>query len=131
MSATTITKRDAFAYLRCGSSDQRDCQVAFEHQWRTCERYARRRGLRITRVYVDPGASGNIPRRPSLDGMLHKLSLGRAHHLVMADDYRLARDMMLQLALQLEIARYGVAIITSASDPEPYQPRPRRERRCR
>jgi DNA invertase Pin-like site-specific DNA recombinase len=124
---TTITKKDAFAYLRCGSSDQRDCRVALEHQWRTCQLYARRRGLRITRVYIDPGTSGNNPRRPSLDRMLRKLSLGQAHHLVMADDYRLARDMTLRLALQLEIARYGVPIITTPTDAELL---PLREHRC-
>jgi DNA invertase Pin-like site-specific DNA recombinase len=110
---TTITREDAFAYLRCASSDQRDRRVALERQWRTCQRYARRRGLRITGIYIDAGTSGNCRRRPGLDRMLRKLSLGRAHHLLVADDYRLARNMTLRLALQLEIARYGVQLITA------------------
>jgi DNA invertase Pin-like site-specific DNA recombinase len=126
---TTITKEQAFAYLRCGSSEQRDRRGALKRQWRTCQRYARSRGLRITGVYIDVSTSGTSPRRPGLDRMLRKLSLGWAHDLVMADDYRLARDTMLRLTLQLEVARYGVPIVTKPTDAEPHEPRPRREER--
>lgn len=47
--------------------------------------------------------------------MLRKLSHGRIGYLITADETRLARDVRLQLAFDLALARYGVTPISSAS----------------
>ena len=43
--------------------------------------------------------------------MLRELSLGRARYLITADEARLARKPTLRLALELELARYGIKLI--------------------
>jgi DNA invertase Pin-like site-specific DNA recombinase len=116
MAPNTSTRRssEAVAYLRVASVAQEDHPSALGHQWELCRQYARDRGLTITHVYTDVGVSGNSPRRAALDRMLRKLSRGRVGYLITADDTRLARNPTLGLALELEIGRYGVMLISSS-----------------
>jgi DNA invertase Pin-like site-specific DNA recombinase len=113
--STTSNPKAAFVYLRTASIDHIDREYALDRQWEVCRAYARHRGLTITDTYFDAGASGLSPRRPDLDRMLRALSLGQARFLITADQARLARDLRLRLALELEIARYGVELLIPTS----------------
>jgi DNA invertase Pin-like site-specific DNA recombinase len=116
MSKTSTQKpTEAVVYLRTPSIARGDHPPTLKRQWEVCQRYARHRGLIITRVYTDVGISGRSPRRPALDRMLHKLSHGRIGYLITADETRLARDARLRLAFELELARYGVTPISVTS----------------
>jgi DNA invertase Pin-like site-specific DNA recombinase len=103
-----------FVYLRTASIDQTDRSMALERQWQVCKDVARRHGLDIVDSYTDAGFSGLSPRRPDLDRMLREMSLGRAHYLITADGVRLARELRLRLALELEIAWYGVQLVVAS-----------------
>lgn len=106
----TTSPNAAIVYVRTASTHQAD-NTSLEHQWEICKDYARRYDLRVIGSYVDAGISGLSPRRHALDRMLRELSLGRARYLITADEARLARKPTLRLALELELARYGIKLI--------------------
>lgn len=104
----------AIVYLRTASTEQADHSAALERQWDVCKDYARERGLRIVGTYTDAGVSGLSPRRPALDSIMDELPLGRTCYLITADETRLSRSIALQLALELQLGRYGVKLVVAS-----------------
>lgn len=113
---------EAIAYLRVASIDQTDQAAALQRQFATCQQFARHHGVTIARVYADAGVSGRRLRRPALDRVLHRLTRGQSGYLIMADDRRLACDPVLFSALEAELRRYSVTIISSPFPSSPSAP---------
>jgi len=111
--STNSASEVTVVYLRTASSHQADQDRNLQRQRRQCEDYARRRGLQIVKTYVDAGVSGMSPRRPALDTMLRGLARQCAGSVLTADACRFARDPRVRLAVQLDIARYGVLLRTA------------------
>ncbi len=115
--ASTPKPSEAIAYLRVASIDQTDQSAVLQRQFTTCQQFARNQGVAITRVYADVGVSGRRLRRPALDRVLHRLTLGQSGYLIMADDRRLACDPVLSSALEAELKRHSITIISSPFPP--------------
>ena len=105
----------AVAYLRTATAERVGSRIGLKRQRRACEQHAQALGLRLGAIYADVGVSGLPEHRLALDQLTQEeLPLGRACYLITADQTRLSRSMTLQLALELQLGRYGVKLVVAS-----------------
>jgi DNA invertase Pin-like site-specific DNA recombinase len=105
----------AVAYLRVAALSPHS-QPALIRQMDSCELYAQSTGLRISRLYVDVGQSGNRSDRPALTSLLREVWPRRIKRVIVADATRLARSRELERSLLRVLARRGAVV--SVADPQ-------------
>jgi DNA invertase Pin-like site-specific DNA recombinase len=104
-----IQEGTSVAYLRAAALSPRTQQV-LQRQLSDCEHHAQGIGLRISRIYVDAGESGNRADRPALRSLLHEIRPRRIKRVIVADSTRLARSCELERSLLRAFARRGVVV---------------------
>jgi site-specific DNA recombinase len=105
----------AVGYLRVSTDEQADRGYGLEVQRERVEEFCRREGLRLLRVYADPGVSGASPleARPGLTEALEAVRRGRARALVVARLDRLARDTLEALLIEREFEAAGAGVLSA------------------
>jgi DNA invertase Pin-like site-specific DNA recombinase len=85
-------------------------------QARAIRRHAKRHGLSIREMYIDPGVSGITIERPELQRLLADCRAGKVGMVITKDTERLSRDTC-QLSLILrKFQRAGVRVRFSTRD---------------
>lgn len=102
----------AVAYLRVSTDDQ---QLGPEAQRAAIEAWARGAGVAITAWCSDLGVSGaaDLADRPGLQLALDTIAAERVGALVVAKRDRLARDSLIALTLERDVARHGGRIVSA------------------
>jgi len=110
------------AYLRVSTDKQADEGLGLEVQELAIRRWARQSGHRIVQVCTDAGVSGSngLEGRGDLPVALELLSEGRAQGFVVYRLDRLARDLVLQEQLLMEIRRMGAEVFSTAGGEQEY-----------
>ncbi len=93
-------------------------QREIAEQREAAERIAARLGVPIVEEFIDVGISGTTTDRPGLRRMLELVQTGRITHCVVDHRYRLARTVADTIAIEQELKRNGVSVV-SADDATP------------
>lgn len=102
-------------YCRVSSETQADRGLGLVCQQDQCKEWlARNPQFTLHKLYIDPGVSGSLERRPALDLLRQDAAAGRFKTLVVSRLDRLSRDLLLLLTLERSLALAGVSIISLA-----------------
>src|ERR1044072_6709336 len=95
----------AVIYCRTGGDNS---QFSLLAQQKRCADYCRTHGLRVTRVFLEEGKSGNDPKRPQLLKLLSycQKNKDRIGFVIVHDATRLARGITQVLKVRAKLARY-------------------------
>ena len=110
------------AYLRVSTDKQAEEGLGLEVQEREIRRWARKHGHRVAAVLTDAGVSGSngLDARRELLAALDALREGAASGLVVYRLDRLARDLVLQEQLLMEIRNLGGELFSTAAGEQDY-----------
>jgi site-specific DNA recombinase len=103
------------AYGRSGYEPQRGPSNV-GRQARAIRRYAKRHGLNIREMYIDPGVSGVTMERPELQRLLADCRTGKVGMVITKDTARLSRDTCQLLLILRKFQRAGVSVQFSTRD---------------
>ncbi len=92
--------------------------ISVPTQREACKRKARELGLRIIDEYIEPGNTGTaIARRPVFRRMMQRIRTERdVDHIIMYETSRLNRNWKENGATLLELAGFGVKIVSATED---------------
>jgi DNA invertase Pin-like site-specific DNA recombinase len=117
MSKLTIFSRPhvAVAYLRASTEEQR---LSPQAQRACIKSWAARERVRVAAWHVDRGVCSVAPfaERPALGAALGALRTHRAGLLVVARRDRIARDVVLAVQLERDVARAGARLVSAAGE---------------
>jgi site-specific DNA recombinase len=85
-------------------------------QARAIRRYAKRHGLNIREMYIDPGISGITLERPELQRLLADCRAGKVGMVITKDTARLSRDTCQLLLILRKFQKAGVRVQFSTRD---------------
>jgi DNA invertase Pin-like site-specific DNA recombinase len=85
-------------------------------QARAIRRYAKRHGLNIREMYIDPGKSGITMERPELQRLLAHCRAGKVGMVITKDTARLSRDTCQLLLILRKFQRAGVRVQSTTRD---------------
>jgi DNA invertase Pin-like site-specific DNA recombinase len=110
------------AYLRVSTDKQSEEGLGLEVQEQAIRRWARKSGHRVVDVFTDAGVSGSngLENRNELSIALEALRDGIAGGLVVYRLDRLARDLVLQEQLLMEIRNLGGRVFSTAGGEQDY-----------
>lgn len=110
------------AYLRVSTDKQADEGLGLEVQERAVRKWARQNRHRIVAVCSDEGVSGSngLEARVELAVALEMLANGEARGLVVYRLDRLARDLVLQEQLLMEIRRMDAEVFSTSGGEQDY-----------
>ena len=103
------------AYCRSGYEPQSGASNV-GRQARAIRRYAKRHGLNIREMYIDPGVSGVTMERPELQRLLADCRAGKVGMVITKDTARLSRDTCQLLLILRKFQRAGVRVQFSTRD---------------
>jgi site-specific DNA recombinase len=103
------------AYCRSGYEPQSGASNV-GRQARAIRRYAKRHGLNIREMYIDPGVSGVTMERPELQRLLADCRAGKVGMVITKDTARLSRDTCQLLLILRKFKRAGVRVQFSTRD---------------
>jgi site-specific DNA recombinase len=103
------------AYCRSGYEPQSGPSNV-SRQARAIRRYAKRHGLNIREIYIDPGVSGITMERPELQRLLADCRAGKVGMVITKDTTRLSRDTCQLLLILRKFQRAGVCVRFSTRD---------------
>jgi DNA invertase Pin-like site-specific DNA recombinase len=106
----------AIAYLRVSTDAQRDSGLGLEAQRASIEQTAARLRLELAATYTDAGLSGtlSVEARPGLADALNALRRGDV--LIVAKRDRIARDVLVSVLIEREVAKKGARIVSAAGE---------------
>ena len=104
-------------YLRVSTDKQAEEGLGLEIQERAIRKWAKEHGHRVVEVFTDVGVSGSngIEDRRELPALFEALRAGPATGLVVYRLDRLARDLVLQEQLLMEVRHLGGEAFSTAS----------------
>lgn len=110
------------AYLRVSTDKQAEEGLGLEVQEQAIRGWARKNGHRLVEVFIDAGVSGSngLETRRELPEALEALRDGAAAGLVVYRLDRLARDLVLQEQLLMEIRKLGGQVFSTAGGEQDY-----------
>jgi DNA invertase Pin-like site-specific DNA recombinase len=110
------------AYLRVSTEKQSEEGLGLEVQEQAIRRWARKNGHRVVDVLTDAGVSGSngLENRNELSIALEALRDGIAGGLVVYRLDRLARDLVVQEQLLMEIRNLGGRVFSTAGGEQDY-----------
>jgi site-specific DNA recombinase len=79
-------------------------------QARAIRQYAKRKGLAIGSIYMDPGVSGSSLDRPDLQRLIADCHAGKIDTIITQDPERLSRDTSQLVALLHIFQKAGVRV---------------------
>lgn len=106
----------AILYTRVSSKKQADSGLGKEAQESTCRAFAAKVGLEVSAVFSDDGVSGSAPieERPKLMEAL--ASLKRGDTLLVAKRDRIARDLMVTIMVERDVAQHGAYLVSASGE---------------
>jgi DNA invertase Pin-like site-specific DNA recombinase len=109
-------------YLRVSTDLQAERGYGLEIQERTIREWARTNGHGKVTFFTDAGVSGSngVEHRTALPDALEHLATGQAAALVVYRLDRLARDLVLQEQLLMEIRRLGAQVFSTAASEQDF-----------
>lgn len=134
MRLSTKTKPKAIGYARVSTSAQvKHGFAGCDDQAEAIARYARQEGLNLLRVERDEGVSGaeDLGARDGLPTAMGDLMDGDATVLIVTHQDRLARDLLIQETIVIDLEKHGAQVHSIAqggniTDDDPDSPDPNR-----
>lgn len=107
--------KKCFVYLRVSGKSQVDGD-GFARQLAAVKSYAKTNGIRIIKIFREEGVSGkkDMANRPAFSGMLEALHSNGVRLVLVERLDRLARDLMIQESILLDLKRSGFQLISVA-----------------
>lgn len=85
---------------------------SIEVQVEKCTEYCRAKGITVLDVYADYAISGMKKTRPEYDRLMRDLRDGKGNMVVVYDQSRVFRDMVLWFQFRQELAEMGVQVVS-------------------
>jgi site-specific DNA recombinase len=104
-----MKNKNVVAYCRSACEEPGTPSSAYS-QALTIRRYAKRRGMNVREVYIDPGVSGITLDRPALQRLIADCRSGKIGTVITKDRERLSRDMGQLVALLHVFGKTGVHV---------------------
>ena len=99
-------------YCRTAVRDQKTKESkAISRQVMLLKEYAAKQGMKVIRVFVDDGFSGNSLDRPALNEFREAIKKGGIDALLIKHPDRLARNVFTSAELMQEFKQYGVELL--------------------
>src|SRR5680860_976091 len=110
------------AYLRVSTATQAEQGLGLDIQEQAIRSFVRKRGDRLVGICRDEGPSGSngLDTRDGLGEAFSLLKDGQAHGLVVSRLDRLARDLIIQETLLLELRRLRAEVFTTSAAEQGY-----------
>lgn len=103
-------QRDHGAFILARYSTDNQNADTIEVQVGKCSEYCAAQGLPVLGVYADYAVSGMKDTRPQYEAMMTALREGKADTVVIYDQSRMFRDMVLWFQFRQELERMGVTV---------------------
>jgi site-specific DNA recombinase len=104
-----MKNKNVVAYCRSACEEPGTPSSAYS-QARTIRQYAKRHGINVREVYIDPGVSGVTLDRPALQRLIADCRAGKIGTVITKDRARLSRDMGQLFALLHVFGKSGVHV---------------------
>lgn len=105
----------AFVYIRVSGVSQIDGD-GFDRQILACQSFAQNNDIDIVETFREEGVSGTkeLEDRPALSELFAALEENGVRHIVVEKLDRLARDLMVQEAIILDMQKHGYTLLSTA-----------------
>ena len=100
------------AYILARYSTSNQNETSIEVQVEKCSEWCQQNGLRILDIFADYAVSGMKQTRPQYDRMMRLLEAGGADTVVIYDQSRMFRDMVLWFQFRAELEALGVRVVS-------------------
>jgi len=106
------------SYLRVSTPEQAERELSLPAQRDAVESFARRRNACIAREYVEPGASGKSPHRPTFRRMLEDVFAPNSDvgTIVVHHTSRFTRDATQARIVKSKLTKIGVDVLSVCQD---------------
>jgi site-specific DNA recombinase len=106
-SANGYSREKAVLYARVSTEEQARSGYSLAQQLEALRAYATRKGYEVLEEVVDPGQRGASLERPGMDRVRDLVDAGGVSVVLAQDRDRLACKVVLNLALEEDLAQYG------------------------